>query len=59
VPAIALTALADHRDRLQALEAGYQIHLAKPVNFDHLFLAAAALVPRPQDRTNSAESLAS
>jgi CheY-like chemotaxis protein len=58
VPAIALTALADHRDRLQALEAGYQIHLAKPVNFDHLFLATAALGPRPHDRAASAESLA-
>jgi signal transduction histidine kinase/DNA-binding response OmpR family regulator len=58
VPAIALTALADHRDRLQALEAGYQIHLAKPVNFDHLFLATAALGPRPRDRTASAETFA-
>jgi signal transduction histidine kinase/DNA-binding response OmpR family regulator len=58
VPAIALTALADHRDRLQALEAGYQIHLAKPVNFDHLLLAAAALGTRHRDRAASAESLA-
>src|SRR5262249_25101991 len=46
LPAIALTALADHRDRLQALAAGYQIHLSKPVNFDHLLLATAALGPR-------------
>jgi signal transduction histidine kinase/DNA-binding response OmpR family regulator len=58
VPAIALTALADHRDRRHALEAGYQIHLAKPVNFDHLLLAAAALAPRHHDPTNSTESLA-
>jgi len=47
VPAIALTALAEHRDRAAALAAGYQIHLAKPVNLDQLVLAAAALSPVP------------
>lgn len=50
LPAIALTALADPSARATALETGYQIHLAKPVNFAHLLLAAAALVPRPTGR---------
>jgi CheY-like chemotaxis protein len=39
VPAIALTAYAGDGDRRRALEAGYQIHLAKPV--EPLQLAAA------------------
>ena len=50
LPAIALTALADPSARATALEAGYQIHLAKPVNLEHLLLAVAALVPRPTSR---------
>jgi signal transduction histidine kinase/DNA-binding response OmpR family regulator len=50
VPAIALTALAEHRDRIAALAAGYQIHLAKPVNLEQLLLAAAALAPAPAVR---------
>ncbi len=32
VPAIAVTAYADAEDRTQALEAGYQLHLPKPVD---------------------------
>ncbi len=31
IPAIALTAYASTRDRDEALEAGYQEHVAKPV----------------------------
>jgi len=31
-PAIAVTAYADPEDRMQALAAGYQLHLAKPVD---------------------------
>ena len=45
IPAIALTALTEHRHHVAALEAGYQIHLGKPINLKHLVLAAAALVP--------------
>lgn len=36
VPAIALTGYASHQDRAQALEAGYQEHLAKPVDLEVL-----------------------
>ena len=32
VPAIAVTAYADAEDRLQALDAGYQLHLPKPID---------------------------
>jgi CheY-like chemotaxis protein len=36
IPAIALTAFARASDRKQALEAGYQMHLAKPVDLGEL-----------------------
>jgi CheY-like chemotaxis protein len=39
IPAVALTAYAREEDRTQALSAGYQTHLAKPV--DPVTLAAA------------------
>ncbi|MBD1997299.1 response regulator [Leptolyngbya sp. FACHB-541] len=39
VPAIALTANAKESDRLQALAAGFQQHLAKPVDPDVLLQA--------------------
>lgn len=57
LPAIALTALADHRDRVAAMDAGYQIHLSKPVNFQHLLRATAALVPRPSPEALTAEPI--
>ncbi|MDP5337576.1 MAG: response regulator [Nodularia sp. (in: cyanobacteria)] len=44
VPAVALTAYADPEDRIRALEAGFQIHLAKPVDPDELVITIANCV---------------
>jgi PAS domain S-box-containing protein len=46
VPAIALTGYATRKDRERALAAGYQIHLAKPVEPEDLVRAIASLVGR-------------
>jgi CheY-like chemotaxis protein len=46
VPAIALTAYARERDRENALRAGFQVHMAKPVEPDDLILAVADLAGR-------------
>lgn len=50
MPAIALTAYARPEDRLHALRAGYQVHLAKPVESAELLttLASFASIIRPQ-----------
>nr|WP_290222924.1 ATP-binding protein [Trichocoleus desertorum] len=47
IPAIALTAYAAESDQKQALSAGFQKHLAKPVEPDELIQAIATLVRRP------------
>ncbi|MGH9908621.1 MAG: response regulator, partial [Pyrinomonadaceae bacterium] len=44
VPAIALTGYATRKDREQALAAGYQLHLAKPVEPADLIAAISRLV---------------
>jgi PAS domain S-box-containing protein len=46
VPAIALTAYARVEDRMQALRAGYQMHVPKPVEIAELVAVAASLVQR-------------
>ena len=46
VPAIALTAYARTEDRLQALRAGYQMHVPKPVELAELVAVAASLTRR-------------
>jgi PAS domain S-box-containing protein len=45
-PAIALTALARTEDRQSALLAGFQAHIAKPVNPTELIVVVASLVGR-------------
>ena len=45
-PALALTAYTRAEDRLHALSAGYQIHLAKPITGPELATAVANLVGR-------------
>jgi PAS domain S-box-containing protein len=49
VPAVALTALARSEDRTRALRAGFQLHVAKPVDFTELVAVVqnlASLRPR-------------
>jgi CheY-like chemotaxis protein len=46
VPAAALTAYARSEDRLRALRAGYQVHLAKPVEPAELAAVVASLAGR-------------
>jgi CheY-like chemotaxis protein len=46
VPAAALTAYARSDDRVKALRAGFQIHLAKPIDPAELVTAIAALAQR-------------
>lgn len=46
LPAVALTAYASRDDQRRALLAGYQIHLAKPADYDELYAAIAGLAGR-------------
>ena len=51
VPAVALTAYARDEDRMQALAAGFQTHVPKPIEFTKLLLVVATLAhqaPSPQ-----------
>jgi CheY-like chemotaxis protein len=45
IPALALTAYTTAEDRARALRAGYDQHLAKPVDPTHLVSAIASLAP--------------
>jgi len=51
VPAAALTAYARPEDRVKALQSGFQIHLAKPIDPVELVVAVAALAKRAQPPT--------
>jgi PAS domain S-box-containing protein len=57
IPAAALTAFARSDDRVKALRAGFQIHLAKPIDPAELVTTIAALVRRftPDDPDDAAE----
>jgi PAS domain S-box-containing protein len=44
IPALALTAYARAEDRVNALEAGFQMHLAKPVNPEELIARIRELI---------------
>ncbi|MBE9005012.1 PAS domain-containing protein [Fortiea sp. LEGE XX443] len=46
IPAAALTAYAREEERQEALRAGFQIHLAKPIEVNQLLLAIASLTGR-------------
>ncbi|HLX63741.1 MAG TPA: ATP-binding protein [Planctomycetota bacterium] len=45
-PALALTAYASREDRLNALRAGFQMHMAKPVDMTELLLVVKSIVPQ-------------
>ena len=47
VPALALTALAGEEDRQRALQAGFQMHVAKPVDVARLTQAVVDLSQQP------------
>ena len=49
IPAIALTAYAREEDRLKAFRAGYQMHLAKPVEPNNLTAVVASFAGRTQE----------
>ena len=50
-PAVAVTAYASPQDRLRALQAGYQNHVAKPVEAEELAIVIPSLAGRPaQDK---------
>lgn len=53
IPALALTAFAGEEHRHRALSAGFQLHLPKPVDMDHLTQAVADLAQRPTTATAS------
>jgi signal transduction histidine kinase len=46
IPALALTAFARAEDRIQALAAGYQMYIPKPVEPDELILSIGSLATR-------------
>jgi signal transduction histidine kinase/ActR/RegA family two-component response regulator len=47
IPAVALTALARSEDRKRAIDAGFQIHMAKPVRLTDLQAVVGELALRP------------
>ena len=51
-PAAALTALARDEDRQHALDAGFQLHLAKPIDSESLIAAVAGLAALRKTNTH-------
>ncbi len=51
VPVVALTALARSEDRTRALRAGFQMHLAKPVDFSELVAVVQNLTALRRSRS--------
>ncbi len=50
IPAAALTAFARSEDRTKALQSGFEMHLAKPVDPGELVASVATLVRRGTSR---------
>jgi CheY-like chemotaxis protein len=53
IPAAALTAYARSEDRAKALQSGFEIHLAKPIDPTELISAVQALARRRHVPTDS------
>ncbi len=53
IPAAALTALARDEDRQRALDAGFQLHLAKPIDSKALIAAVAGLAALRKTNTHA------
>jgi signal transduction histidine kinase/ActR/RegA family two-component response regulator len=53
IPAIALTAYGRAEDRIRAVTAGFQMHVAKPVEPDELALVILSLLKRAEAKTGS------
>jgi CheY-like chemotaxis protein len=53
IPAIALSAFARHEDASRAAAAGFQRHLAKPVELGELVLAVALLSGNAKQRRSA------
>lgn len=47
-PALALTALSRHEDRVRAINAGFQAHLSKPVSLKVLIETIVSIINRPE-----------
>jgi signal transduction histidine kinase/DNA-binding response OmpR family regulator len=54
IPAIALTAYATDEDRIQALSAGFQVHVAKPIEPESFVTSIAAVLGRKSVKPASA-----
>jgi CheY-like chemotaxis protein len=52
IPAVALTAFATEKDRQRALDAGFQVHLSKPVEPQSLIEVIEKLVNGNVPRTH-------
>jgi CheY-like chemotaxis protein len=50
IPAVALTAYATDEDRIEALSAGFQIHLAKPIEPETLVTSIAKVLSESPNR---------
>jgi two-component system CheB/CheR fusion protein len=53
-PALALTALAGEAEGRRALSEGFQAHLVKPVDLDHLVSAVSELLPKASESPGKA-----
>ncbi|MBD2292286.1 response regulator [Anabaena sphaerica FACHB-251] len=57
IPAIALTASAGEYDQRQAIDAGFQLHLPKPIAGEDLVRAIAQVINLPQSEQDQLPSL--